>query len=124
MHETVVDDSTKLFMRRMEQIHDELEAVRHELGRPDLLNLAARTRELLRRTKGLLDGNVNILFGHHPRAGEELYKHIEWAEGHLNKALAEECDFDAIKKRVYMATTLADYVIAVVDKAVQEMVGK
>jgi hypothetical protein len=118
------DEALQQFQERMEQLKQELWTINRELGRPDLLMLARRTRELLRRTKGLLDGNVPILFANQPDGvPEELYKHIEYAQGHITKALAEEYDFETIEKRLYMATSLADYVIDGVGEAVKSLNG-
>jgi hypothetical protein len=118
------DEALQQFQERMEQLKQELWTINRELGRPDLLMLARRTRELLRRTKGLLDGNVPILFANQPDGvPEELYKHIEYAQGHITKALAEEYDFETIEKRLYMATSLAEYVIDGVGEAVKSLNG-
>jgi hypothetical protein len=118
------DEALQQFQERMEQLKQELWSINRELGRPDLLMLARRTRELLRRTKGLLDGNVPILFANQPDGvPEELYKHIEYAQGHITKALAEEYDFETIEKRLYMATSLAEYVIDGVGEAVKSLNG-
>jgi len=118
------DDALQQFQERMDQLKQELWTINRELGRPDLLMLARRTRELLRRTKGLLDGNVPILYANQPdRVPEELYKHIEYAQGHITKALAEEYEFETIEKRLYMATSLAEYVIDGVGEAVKSLNG-
>jgi hypothetical protein len=124
MQETVgaTDDSISQFKQRMEDLEDELRSINRVLGSQDLLAIEARTRELLRRTKGLLDGNINILFHGQPaRIYEDLYRHIEWSEGHLNKAFAEEYEFEAIKQRLYMATSLSEYVIKGVHQALERM---
>ncbi len=116
------DEAQRQFQERMDQLRQELWTINRELGRPDLLRLARRTRELLRRTKGLLDGNIPILFANQPdRVPEELYKHIEYAQGHITKALAEEYEFETIEKRLYMATSLAEYVIDGVAEAVKTL---
>jgi len=118
------DDALQQFQERMDQLKQELWTINRELGRPDLLMLARRTRELLRRTKGLLDGNVPILYANQSdRVPEELYKHIEYAQGHITKALAEEYEFETIEKRLYMATSLAEYVIDGVGEAVKSLNG-
>jgi hypothetical protein len=114
-----IRDSVEQFQGRMNQIEDELQAINRELGRQDLLALARRTRELLRRTHGLLEGNATVLFPTQPqRMVDELYKHIEWAQGHVEKALSEEYEFDSIKKRLYMANSLAEHVISIVADAI------
>ena len=116
------DEAFQQFRQRMHHLQIELGEIKSELGRPDFLGLADRTRDLLRMTRGLLDGNVNILFANEPaRVPENLYKHIEYAQGHLDKALGEEYEFDAIVKRLYMATTLSEYVIRSVQEALNTM---
>ncbi len=110
------------FKRRMSDLQDELTDINRTLGAVDLLGLAHRARELLRQTRGLLDGNVNVLFSHQPpRIAENLYNHVEWAEGHLVKALSEEYEFEAIKQRLYMVTFLSGYVIRGVQEAVSHL---
>ncbi len=110
------------FKRRMEGLEDDLRDINRALGAVDLLALAHRTRELLRQTKGLLDGNVNVLFADQPaRVAEELYKHVEYAEGHLHHALGEEVDFERIRQRLFMATFLSDFVIRGVQQAVENI---
>lgn len=112
-------EALNLYKDRVTELHDELHAINRDLRSQDLIALASRTRELLRRTKGLLDGNIPILFADQPpRVYEELYHHIEYAQGHLTKALAEEYDFDVIKKRLYMATALSEYVVSGVAAAI------
>ena len=116
------DDSISQFEHRMDYLRGELQAIDKELRQVDLLELARRTRELLRGTKGLLEGNVTALFHNQPaRVPEDLYKHIEFAEGHVHKALAEEYDFQAIKHRLSMATSLCDYVIHSVAQAIERL---
>jgi hypothetical protein len=117
-----IDDSISAFRQRMADLEKELHSINRVLGSQDLLTIGWRTRELLRRTKGLLDGNINVLFHGQPaRIYEDLYRHIEWAEGHLNKAFSEEYEFEAIKRRLYMATSLSEYVIRGVGQAVDKM---
>ena len=107
---------------RILTLHEELNDINRSLSRQDLLALARRTRELLRRTKGLLDGNIPILFHDQPdRVPEELYKHIDYAQGHITRALSEEYEFAVIEKRLYMATALADYVINGVTEAIDRL---
>jgi chromosome segregation ATPase len=116
------DDSLEQFKQRMDELRGELRSINGELGHPDLLTLAFRTRELLRRTKGLLDGNVTILFANQPeRVYADLYDHIHFAEGHIKKALSEECEFETIKRRLYMATALSEYVINHVSVAIENV---
>jgi hypothetical protein len=117
-----IDDSISQFKERMTVLAEELHSINRVLGSQDLLTIEWRTRELLRRAKGLLDGNINILFHGQPaRIYEDLYRHIEWAEGHLNKAFSEEYEFESIRRRLYMATSLTDYVIKGVATAVQRL---
>ncbi|HEX8919180.1 MAG TPA: hypothetical protein VF898_11810 [Chloroflexota bacterium] len=110
------------FQSRMMEIREQLSTVNRGLGSQDLLILAAQTRELIRRTRGLLDGNIQILFHDQPdRVPEELYRHLEFATGHLNKALGDEYEFDIIKKRLYMANSLASYVIRAIEEAIARL---
>jgi hypothetical protein len=116
------DEAMTQFRQRLAELQEELTAINHELGRPDFLALADQTREVLRRTRSLLDANVNILFGHQSeRIPENLHKHVEFAQAHLDKALSQEYDFHAIVKRLYMAATLTQYVIHGIERAVEEM---
>jgi hypothetical protein len=110
------------FKERMYQLEKERSAINRELGSLDLMAVARRTRQLLRATKGLMDGNVTVLFANKPDSvSEELYKYLEYAEGHVTQALSQEYEFDVIKKRLFMATALGEYVIAGVDLAVREI---
>jgi hypothetical protein len=110
------------FKERIYQLEQERASINRELGSIDLMALARRTRQLLRATKGLMDGNVTVLFAHQPpRVSEELYKYLEFAEGHVMRALGEEYDFEIIKKRLFMATALGEYVIEGVELAVREV---
>jgi hypothetical protein len=116
------NEALEQFKQRMEELRLELRAINRELGVPDLLLLAHRTRELLRRTRGLLDGNVTVLFAKKPpRVYENLYDHVHYAEGHVVKALAEEYEFEAIKERLFMATALAEYIINGVSEAIRDV---
>jgi hypothetical protein len=120
MQEKVVvpDNTLSQFKERMEHLEGELRAINTELGEIDLTAISSRTRELLRRTRGLLEGNTTILFEGQPaRISEELYRYLEFADGHLNKALQDEYDFEVIKKRLFISTTLAEYVIRQVQAA-------
>ena len=113
------------FQRRMVDLQFEAEAIQHSLTRPDLLALARRTRELSRRTKGLLDGNTGVLFPHDPpRVTEELYEHVEFARAQISRALAEEHDFETIAQRLYMAVALCSYVIGQVALAVEKLLNE
>src|SRR5947209_72893 len=97
---------------RMIQLHEELKSINRELGRQDLLAIARRARELVRSTRGLLEGNVVLLFANQPdRIVEDLYRHLDYASGHVDRALAEEYEFEVIKRRLYMATALVEDVI-------------
>lgn len=118
----IPEDSIEQFEQRMHDLREEVHLIDRELGRQDLLALADRTRNLLRKTKALLDGNVHILFAGEPdRVPGELYKHIEYAQGHIAKAIADEYEFDTIEKRLYMATALSEYVINGVSEAIARL---
>jgi hypothetical protein len=66
---------------------------------------------------------VAVLFAHEPdRVPEELYTYLSYAEGHIKTALSAEYEFDAIEKRLYMATALAQYVIEAVARAIDRLV--
>lgn len=124
MHDTThaEDEALQRFQRHIDGLREELQLINRGLGRQDLLGLASRTRELLRKTKGLLDGNVAFLFAGQPdRVPEELYQLIEYGQAQVTRALAEEYEFDAIEKRLYMATALAEYVIAGVTEALSKL---
>ncbi|HCG00897.1 MAG TPA: hypothetical protein DEV93_10190 [Chloroflexi bacterium] len=111
-----------IFKERMFQLEQERSSINGDLGAIDIMGLARRTRQLLRNAKNLMDGNVTVLFAAQPaRMAEELYKYLEYAEGHVMKALSEEYEFEAIKRRLYMSTTLARYVIEGVQQAVQDI---
>ena len=108
-HQRVATDQ---FRRRMESLTSDMEAINRELGNVNLLNIARRTSTLLRHSKALIDGNVTVLFADTPdRVPEDLYKHIEYAEMHIRKALSEEYEFEVIKQRLFMATAICEYVI-------------
>ncbi|HEX6508735.1 MAG TPA: hypothetical protein VF221_13990 [Chloroflexota bacterium] len=106
----------------MEGLEADLRSINRELGNVNLLGLAQRTSELLRHSKGLLDGNVTVLFADKPaRVHEDLYRHIEYAEEHIRRALSEEYEFEAIKQRLFMATALSEYVINGVSAALTDL---
>jgi hypothetical protein len=120
--ESTAQEALQQFRQRMTLLEDELREINMELGSQNLLALVTKTKELLRRTKGLLDGNIPILFaGQPPSVPEELYRHLEYAQAHITKALAEEYEFDTIKKRLYMATALAEFVIGGVAEAIKNL---
>jgi hypothetical protein len=111
-----------MFKERMYQLERERVEINEALGAIDIMEIARRTRQLLRAAKGLMDGNVTVLFANQPASvSEELYKYLEYAEGHVIKALSEEHAFDIIKQRLYMATTLAHYVIEGIQEAVNTL---
>lgn len=115
------DEAMVQFRIRMQQLDGELRSVDAGLARQNFLTLADTVREVLRKTRTLLDSNLNVLFGHQPpRVAENLHKHLEYAQSHLDKALGEEYEFEIIFKRLHMATTLVEYVIQGVDRAAEE----
>lgn len=114
--------ATDQFRRRMESLTTDMTAINRELGNVNLLSIARRTATLLRHTKALIDGNVTVLFADFPeRVHEDLYKHIEYAETHIRKALSEEYEFEAIKQRLFMATAICEYVIDGVGEALTHL---
>ncbi len=118
-HERVATDQ---FRRRMESLTSDMESINRELGNVNLLNIARRTSALLRNSKALIDGNVTVLFADTPdRVPEDLYKHIEYAELHIRKALSEEYEFEVIKQRLFMATAICEYVIEGVGDALTRL---
>jgi hypothetical protein len=121
-HERVATDQ---FRRRMESLTADMGAINRELGNVNLLTIARRTATLLRHTKALIDGNVTVLFADFPdRVPEDLYRHIEYAETHIRKALSEEYEFEVIKQRLFMATALCEYVIDGVGDALTHLEGR
>jgi hypothetical protein len=121
-HERVATDQ---FRRRMESLTADMAAINRELGNVNLLSIARRTATLLRHTKALIDGNVTVLFGDFPeRVPEDLYRHIEYADTHIRKALSEEYEFEAIKQRLFMATAICEYVIEGVSEALTKLEGR
>jgi hypothetical protein len=110
------------FRERMYELETERTQITRELGGIDIMHLARRTGNLLTSIKRLLDGNVTVLFAKDAeKVSEELYRYLDYAEGHVRQALSDEFEFDIIKKRLYMATTLGEYVIEGVDAAVRGM---
>jgi hypothetical protein len=121
-HERVATDQ---FRRRMETLSADMAAINRELGNVNLLSIARRTSTLLRHTKSLIDGNVTVLFADFPdRVPEDLYRHIEYADNHIRKALSEEYEFEAIKQRLFMATAICEYVIEGVSEALSHLEGR
>lgn len=117
--------ATDQFRRRMESLTADMAAINRELGNVNLLSIARRTATLLRHTKSLIDGNVTVLFSDFPeRVPEDLYRHIEYAETHIRKALSEEYEFEAIKQRLFMATAICEYVIEGVSDALSQLEGR
>ena len=120
-HERVATDQ---FRHRMEALNADMVAINRELGNVNLLSIARRTATLLRHTKSLIDGNVTVLFADFPdRVPEDLYRHVEYAETHIRKALSEEYEFEAIKQRLFMATAICEYVIEGVREALSHLEG-
>jgi len=117
--------ATDQFRRRMESLTADMAAINRELGNVNLLTIARRTATLLRHTKSLIDGNVTVLFADFPdRVPEDLYRHIEYAEAHIRKALSEEYEFEVIKQRLFMATAICEYVIDCVGDALTRLEGR
>lgn len=121
---TVEEDESRsrvalgVFKERVYQLERERAEINRELGAIDVMKLARRASNLLYSAKSLMDGNVTVLFAHQPvKTSEELYKYLEYAEGHVMMALSQEYEFEAIKQRLYMATTLAEYVLEGVQEA-------
>jgi hypothetical protein len=110
------------FKTRMKRIEDEVRAIDQSLARRDILLLAHRTRDAVRETRVILDKNVEILFaGKPPQFHQDLYDQLDYAEGHVAKALSDEVDFQQMERRLYLATRLADDVLSYVAGAVGEM---
>lgn len=121
-HERVATDQ---FRRRMESLAADMRTINSELGNVHILSIARRTATLLRHTKSLIDGNVTVLFGDLPeRVPEDLYRHIEYADSHIRKALSEEYEFEAIKQRLFMATAICEYVMDGVGEALTQLEGR
>jgi hypothetical protein len=121
-HERLATDQ---FRRRMESLTGDMAAINRELGNVNLLTIARRTATLLRHTKSLIDGNVTVLFADFPdRVPEDLYRHIEYAETHIRKALSEDYEFEVIKQRLFMATAICEYVIDGVGDALTHLEGR
>ena len=115
-------EALESFKSRMQRIRDEVRAIDRELARRDILSLAHRSREAIRLTRALLDKNVEILFAGHPvQFHKDLYNQLDFADGHLSKALSEEYEFQAMEQRIYLATRLAEDVLGYVSGAVGEM---
>jgi hypothetical protein len=113
------------FRERLLHLDEESNAIHQELRTKDLLALAHRTQELVRLTRGLLEGNMAILFGNQPpRVSQNLKQHVDYADGHVRKALGDDYDFEVIQQRLYMATALAQYVVQEVARAVDEFEGR
>ena len=115
-------EALEMFRTRMSQIESEVRDIDRELARRDIITLAHRARAAIRLTRTLLDRNVDILFaGHPPQIHTDLYNHLDWAEAHVAKALAEEVDFQAMEKRIFLAVRLAEDVLSHVAGALTEM---
>lgn len=107
------------FRGRLRHLDEEASEIYQELRRKDLLALAHRTQEMVRLTRGILEGNMAILFGNEPpRVTQNLKQHVDFADGHVRRALGEDYDFEVIQQRLYMATALAQYVVREVTVAV------
>jgi hypothetical protein len=109
------------FRSRLQRLDGEASEIHFELRRKDLLALGHRTQDLVRLTRGLLEGNLALLFGNEPpRISQNLKQHVDFADAHVRKALGEDYDFEVIQQRLYMATALAQYVVQEVTRAVDE----
>lgn len=110
------------FKSRLGKIAVEVEMIDRALARRDLLTLAHQVRDAIRQTRALLDKNVEILFaGHPPQFHQDMYNHLDYAEGHVERALREEADFPAMEKHIYLANKLAEDVLQYVASAVGDM---
>jgi hypothetical protein len=110
------------FKRRVDEIGAEVGAIDRELARRDIMALSHRTREAVRVTRDLLDRNVDVLFaGQADRTHHDLYAELEYAEGHVSKALSEETEFQAMEQRIYLAAHLAQDVLDYILEAVHDM---
>ena len=115
---TAVDE----FRVRLEHLDEEASAIYHELRAKDLLALTHRTQEMIRLARGMLEGNIAILFGNEPpRISQNLKQHVDYADGHVRRALGEEYDFEVIQQRLFMATALTQYVVREVSRAVDAL---
>lgn len=124
MHDSPLTErqALELFKVRMLHIESEVKEIDLELARRDVIALAHRTRAAIRLTRTLLDKNVDILFSGQPaQFHEDLYHHLEWAEDHVARALSDEIDFEAMEKRLYLATRLAEDVLKHVSGALGAM---
>lgn len=116
--------ATDQFRRRIEALSADVTAINRELGNVNLLSIARRTSTMIRNTKALIDGNVTVLFSEYPeRVPADLYKHIEYADTHIRKALSEDYEFEVIKQRLFMATAICEYVIDGVTEALTRLEG-
>jgi hypothetical protein len=106
-------DALQHFKERMQEIEARIAAIDSDLSRKTILTLAHRTREAIYLTRDLLDKNVEVLFGGHPVHFQHImYDHLAYAESHVSKALSEEVDFQAMERRLYLATRLAEHVLS------------
>ena len=116
--------ATDQFRRRIESLSVDVAGINRELGNVNLLSIARRTSTMIRNTKALIDGNVTVLFSDYPeRVPADLYKHIEYADTHIRKALSEDYEFEVIKQRLFMATAICEYVIDGVTEALNHLEG-
>ena len=116
--------ATDQFRRRIEGLSADVAGINRELGNVNLLSIARRTSAMIRNTKALIDGNVTVLFSDYPdRVPADLYKHIEYADTHIRKALSEDYEFEVIKQRLFMATAICEYVLDGVAEALTHLEG-
>ena len=110
------------FKARMRKIEEEVQAIDQSLARRDILDLAHRTRDAIRETRDILEKNTDILFaGRPPRVHQDLSDQLGYAEQHVSRALSDEIDFQQMERRLYLATRLAEDVLAHVSSALEDV---
>ena len=110
------------FVQRLSAIQDEVDEIRSDLAARDLIQIAYRCRRMLRELRVLLDTNLTVLFGAEaPEAREDLHGWLNYAEAQIATALSHDYDFEAITRRLSMATMLGNHVLQVMTEATEDL---
>lgn len=106
----------------MESLRSEVDDIRGELARRNLVSLALRCRRSLRETRTLLESNINVLFPEQTaEARSDLANWLDYAAEHITAALSKEHDFEIIMQRLYISVLLINHVLDTMWQATEDL---
>ena len=115
-------DSSARFLQRMHSLRSEVDDIRGQLARRNLVAIALRCRRAQRETRTLLESNVNVLFPEETaEARLDLQNWLDYANEHIAAALSKEHDFEIIMQRLYISTLLINHVLDFMWEAMEDL---